>query len=209
MDRPGPQAPSARGRHVGRGGIRLRWPPDRQAGRRREHSLGAQPDRLYALLLLSLGGARTAPGLVQVGALSLAGCARPARLAARAGGRRGSRDRGARVGFDRGDPLHGPARAPAGDRRLERGPAGRARHTGRHDRRRPGETPMNGIHDLGGMHGMGPVVIETDEPVFHSEWERRVFALTLAAGYLGKWNLDMSRSAREQMPPAEYLSTSY
>ena len=68
---------------------------------------------------------------------------------------------------------------------------------------------MNGIHDLGGMHGMGPVEIETDEPVFHSEWERRIFALTLASGYLGKWNLDMSRYAREQMPPAEYLATSY
>jgi nitrile hydratase subunit beta len=68
---------------------------------------------------------------------------------------------------------------------------------------------VNGIHDLGGMHGMGPAVREEDEPVFHHEWERRAFAITLAAGALGKWNLDMSRYAREQMPPAEYLSTSY
>jgi len=68
---------------------------------------------------------------------------------------------------------------------------------------------MNGIHDLGGMHGFGPVEPEADEPVFHDEWERRVFALTLAAGYLGRWNLDMSRHAREHMPPAEYLATSY
>ncbi len=68
---------------------------------------------------------------------------------------------------------------------------------------------MNGVHDLGGMHGFGPVVREADEPVFHHDWERRAFALTLAAGFLGRWNLDMSRFAREQMPPAEYLSASY
>jgi nitrile hydratase beta subunit len=68
---------------------------------------------------------------------------------------------------------------------------------------------VNGVHDLGGMHGFGPVVREPDEPVFHHEWERRAFALTLAAGFLGRWNLDMSRFAREQMPPAAYLSASY
>jgi nitrile hydratase len=68
---------------------------------------------------------------------------------------------------------------------------------------------MNGIHDMGGMHGLGPIELEKNEPVFHQEWERRTFALTLACGFLGRWNLDMSRSAREQMDAAEYLSTSY
>jgi nitrile hydratase beta subunit len=68
---------------------------------------------------------------------------------------------------------------------------------------------MNGAHDLGGMHGFGPVVAEPDEPVFHAAWERRAFGLTLAMGAWRRWNLDMSRSAREQMPPAEYLATSY
>ena len=68
---------------------------------------------------------------------------------------------------------------------------------------------MNGVHDMGGMHGFGPVVAEADEPVFHAEWERRAFALTLAAGFLGEWNIDMSRWAREQMPPARYLAASY
>ena len=68
---------------------------------------------------------------------------------------------------------------------------------------------MNGAHDLGGMHGFGPVEIERDEPVFHHDWERRAFALTLAAGFLGRWNIDIGRYAREQMPPAEYLATSY
>jgi nitrile hydratase beta subunit len=68
---------------------------------------------------------------------------------------------------------------------------------------------MNGAHDLGGMHGFGPVEPEPNEPVFHHEWERRAFAITIAAGFLGRWNLDMSRYAREQMPPAEYLATGY
>ena len=68
---------------------------------------------------------------------------------------------------------------------------------------------MNGIHDLGGMHGFGPVEIEPDEPVFHAEWERRVFALRMAMDVRGRWNIDMSRHVIEQMPPAEYLATSY
>jgi nitrile hydratase subunit beta len=68
---------------------------------------------------------------------------------------------------------------------------------------------MNGAHDLGGMHGFGPVDPEPNEPVFHAEWERRVFALQVSTGFLGKWNIDMSRYARELMPPAEYLATTY
>lgn len=68
---------------------------------------------------------------------------------------------------------------------------------------------MNGAHDLGGMHGFGPIERETDEPLFHEEWERRCFALTLAMGAYGAWNLDMTRHARETMPPGEYLTTSY
>lgn len=68
---------------------------------------------------------------------------------------------------------------------------------------------MNGPQDLGGAHGFGPVVPEPDEPVFHAPWERRVFAMALAMGYTGAWNLDGSRAARESLPPAEYLASSY
>jgi hypothetical protein len=68
---------------------------------------------------------------------------------------------------------------------------------------------MNGVHDMGGMHGMGPIEPEANEPVFHHEWERRAFAITMATGFLGEWNIDMSRYARERMPAAEYLATSY
>lgn len=68
---------------------------------------------------------------------------------------------------------------------------------------------MNGVHDMGGMHGMGPVLIEKDEPVFHAEWEARVYAMQRAASFLGKWNIDRSRFARERMPPAAYLEATY
>ena len=68
---------------------------------------------------------------------------------------------------------------------------------------------MNGAQDIGGMHGFGPVQPEANEPVFHAEWERRAFALTLAMAMPGGWNIDMSRFARENRPPAEYLAMSY
>jgi nitrile hydratase len=68
---------------------------------------------------------------------------------------------------------------------------------------------MNGGHDLGGMHGLGPVAPEANEPVFHAEWERRAFALTLAMGAQRRWNLDRSRFAREDRHPVDYLSSSY
>lgn len=68
---------------------------------------------------------------------------------------------------------------------------------------------MNSAHDLGGMMGFGPIEHEPADPNFHAEWEERVFALTLAVGATGSWNIDISRHARESLPPAQYLSSSY
>ncbi|HEY0339212.1 MAG TPA: nitrile hydratase subunit beta [Steroidobacteraceae bacterium] len=68
---------------------------------------------------------------------------------------------------------------------------------------------MNGIHDLGGMHGMGPIQPEKNEPVFHARWEARVFAIVRAMGAWRKWNIDASRYQRELIPPAEWLRMSY
>ena len=68
---------------------------------------------------------------------------------------------------------------------------------------------MNGIHDLGGMQGFGPVESEANEPVFHDTWEGRVLALNRAMGYARLWNIDMSRAAIEKMPPDLYLTRSY
>lgn len=68
---------------------------------------------------------------------------------------------------------------------------------------------MDGAHDMGGVAWSGPVQPEPNEPPFHAEWERRAFALTLAMGMPGGWNIDMSRFAREDRPPQDYLSMSY
>jgi len=59
------------------------------------------------------------------------------------------------------------------------------------------------------MMGFGPIAIEQDEPWFHAAWERRAFGLTLAMGATDSWNIDMSRHARESLPPVEYLTSSY
>jgi nitrile hydratase len=68
---------------------------------------------------------------------------------------------------------------------------------------------MNGVHDMGGQQGFGPVLIEAEEPLFHAPWESRAMAVTVAMGASGQWNIDLSRSARESLPPATYLSSSY
>ena len=59
---------------------------------------------------------------------------------------------------------------------------------------------MNGVHDMGGMHGMGPIQYEKNEPVFHEPWEARAFALDVAMAAWGKWNIDASRYQRELIP---------
>ena len=68
---------------------------------------------------------------------------------------------------------------------------------------------MNGVHDMGGAQGFGPVRPEPDEPLFHAPWERQAMALTVAMGATGQWNIDQMRSARESLPPAQYLGLSY
>jgi nitrile hydratase subunit beta len=68
---------------------------------------------------------------------------------------------------------------------------------------------MNGIHDMGGMEGFGPVKAEPNEPPFHSAWEARALALNRAMGYAKIWNIDKSRAAIEEMPPHDYLTMSY
>jgi nitrile hydratase subunit beta len=68
---------------------------------------------------------------------------------------------------------------------------------------------MNGVHDMGGMHGMGSVQEQKNEPVFHEQWEGRVFALRRAMGAWRKWNIDVTRHEVELVPPADYLRMSY
>jgi nitrile hydratase len=68
---------------------------------------------------------------------------------------------------------------------------------------------MNGVHDMGGMQGLGSVKHEQNEPVFHAPWEGRVFALDLAVGAWNKWNLDAWRHQIELIPARDYLRMSY
>jgi nitrile hydratase subunit beta len=68
---------------------------------------------------------------------------------------------------------------------------------------------MNGVHDMGGDQGMGPIQYEKNEPVFHAPWEGRVYAINRAMGAWRKWTIDGSRHGIELLPPADYLAMSY
>lgn len=68
---------------------------------------------------------------------------------------------------------------------------------------------MTRVHDMGGRFGDGPVTPDPDEPVFKEDWHARALALTLAAGGLGQWNIDVSRHARECLSPQDYTAFSY
>jgi nitrile hydratase subunit beta len=68
---------------------------------------------------------------------------------------------------------------------------------------------MDGVHDMGGMHGFGEVEPEKDEPVFHAVWEGRCLALNRAMGAIGAWTIDEGRAGIEELPPDIYLASSY
>ena len=68
---------------------------------------------------------------------------------------------------------------------------------------------MNGVHDMGGMQGFGPINPEKSEPVFHAPWEGRVLAMNLAMSAWGKFVTDNRRYVRELIPPADFLAMSY
>jgi nitrile hydratase len=68
---------------------------------------------------------------------------------------------------------------------------------------------MDGIHDMGGMHGFGRVEAEAGEPVFHADWEGRVFALVSAVPFAALFGDDQFRPAIERIAPERYLRESY
>ena len=68
---------------------------------------------------------------------------------------------------------------------------------------------MNGIHDMGGMGNFGPVIREENEPVFHAEWERRMFAVAHAVTFTVPFGDDQLRREIERIKPADYLNSSY
>src|SRR3954463_1573563 len=68
------------------------------------------------------------------------------------------------------------------------------------------DSAVDGVHDMGGMHGFGRVPGEADG-VFHARWEQRVWAMLGAV--MGFTTIDRFRYTIERMPPAEYLASSY
>ncbi|MBP2366877.1 nitrile hydratase subunit beta [Pseudonocardia parietis] len=68
---------------------------------------------------------------------------------------------------------------------------------------------MDGVHDLGGRQGFGPINPEQNEPVFHADWERSVLTMFPALAAAGVINIDKFRFGMEQIPPADYLTTTY
>jgi nitrile hydratase len=68
---------------------------------------------------------------------------------------------------------------------------------------------MDGIHDLGGMHGFGRVTVEPDEPVFHARWHGRVLGMVYQIVGFGWANIDAFRHGIERMDPVAYLTAGY
>ncbi|WP_120635080.1 nitrile hydratase subunit beta [Ruegeria sp. EL01] len=69
---------------------------------------------------------------------------------------------------------------------------------------------MTRVHDMGGRFGDGAIRPESeDDPVFAEDWHARALAVTLASGFLGQWNIDVSRHARERLSPKDYTRFSY
>jgi nitrile hydratase subunit beta len=68
---------------------------------------------------------------------------------------------------------------------------------------------MDGIHDLGGMHGFGPVPIEGEGYVFKHDWQRRSFGLAQALAGTTPYCADMHRHKIERLPAIDYLRMDY
>jgi nitrile hydratase subunit beta len=68
---------------------------------------------------------------------------------------------------------------------------------------------MDGIHDLGGMHGFGPVSIEQEDYVFKYDWQRRAFGLTQALASTVPYCADMHRHKIERLSAIDYLRKDY
>jgi nitrile hydratase len=68
---------------------------------------------------------------------------------------------------------------------------------------------VNGIHDMGGLQGFGPVPREENEPAFHADWEGVILTISRLRGVLGLWSIDEQRHGVERMDPRAYLTESY
>jgi nitrile hydratase beta subunit len=68
---------------------------------------------------------------------------------------------------------------------------------------------MDGVHDLGGREGFGPIVDKADERPFHDDWEMRAFGIKQSAAAGRHWTIDWFRHSRELTDPVDYLTRPY
>jgi nitrile hydratase subunit beta len=68
---------------------------------------------------------------------------------------------------------------------------------------------MDGVHDLGGREGFGPIAGKADEKVIHADWEIRDFAIKQSAAAGQSWTIDWFRHCRELTDPIDYLTRPY
>ena len=64
---------------------------------------------------------------------------------------------------------------------------------------------MRRVHDVGGTQGFGPLELEENEPIFHEEWEGRVFGMMATVGH----RAFPMRPTIESIEPATYLASTY
>ena len=175
----------------------------------------AQHGRVHAVLLLSVGSAGPAAGLVQIGALSQSRAVIEPRGVLADFGVTLPQDTQIRVWDSTAETrfIVLPMRPAGTDGWSEEQLADlvtRDSMIGTGLAKTPASRdPMNSIHDLGGMHGFGPVEPEPNEPTFHAPWEGRVAALYRAMGFARLWTIDAGRAMIESLPPATYLTASY
>jgi nitrile hydratase beta subunit len=68
---------------------------------------------------------------------------------------------------------------------------------------------MDGIHDLGGKLGFGPVKVTHDDAPFHAPWEGRMMGIARSMRRPPDWNTDKFRHSRELEDPVAYLTRPY
>ena len=68
---------------------------------------------------------------------------------------------------------------------------------------------MDGIHDLGGRQGYGPIDVHEPEEPFHAAWEGRLLGMVRSMSRTAPWSIDWFRHVRELIDPADYLTRPY
>ena len=69
---------------------------------------------------------------------------------------------------------------------------------------------MDGVHDLGGKQGFGPIAVHSGDQAFPNAWEERMWILARSPLLQGTdVTIDWFRHTLERMVPSDYLSYAY